>query len=42
MDAGPVTVNWPSGQAVSQLLPLRRLRTGDTLQTFANGSVAQR
>ena len=31
MNAGPVTVR----------LPIRRLLTGDTLRTFANGSVAQ-
>ena len=37
MDAGPVTVPGPSGHAVSQwLLPLRHLRTGDTLLTFTN------
>ena len=43
MDAGPVMVSGPSGHAVSQWLrlPIRRLRTGDTLQTFANGRVAQ-
>ena len=44
MDAGPVTVSgptWPSGHAVSQWLSLRHLRMGDTLQTFANGRVAQ-
>ena len=43
MDTGPVTVSGPSGHAVSQWLrlPIRRLRTGDTLQTFANGRVAQ-
>ena len=43
MDAGPVTVSGPSGHAVSQWLrlPIRRLRTGDTLRTFANGDVAR-
>ena len=45
MDAGPVTVSGLSGpgHAVSQWLrlPIRRLRTGDTLRTFANGRVAQ-
>ena len=43
MDTGPVTVSGPSGHAVSQWLrlPIRRLRTGDTLRTFANGRVAQ-
>ena len=45
MDAGPVTVTVSglSGHAVSQWLrlPIRRLSTGDTLRTFANGSVAQ-
>ena len=43
MDAGPVTVSGLSGHAVPQWprLPIRRLRTGDTLRTFANGRVAQ-
>ena len=42
MDAGQVTVSGPSGHAVSQWrLPLRRLRTGDTMRTLANGLVAQ-
>ena len=45
MDAGPVTVTVAglSGHAVSQWLrlPIRSLRTGDTLLTFANGRVAQ-
>ena len=45
MDAGPVTVSWPSGHAVSQWLrlSLRLLpsRTDDTLLTFVNGRVTQ-
>ena len=43
MDAGPVTVSALSGHAVSQWLrlPIRSLHTGDTLLTFAYGSVAQ-
>ena len=45
MDAGQLTVSGPSGHAVPVSLwlrlPLRRLRTDDTLRSFANGSVAQ-
>ena len=43
MDAGPVTITGSCGHAVSRWLrlPIRRLRTGDTLRTFANGRVAQ-
>ena len=49
MDAGPVTgtVSAATGLVATphfraQWLSLRRLRTGDTLRTFANGLVAQR
>ena len=43
MDTGQVTVSGPSDHAVSQWLrlPLRLLRTDNTLLTFANGRVAQ-
>ena len=46
MDAGPVMVSGLSGHAVPGVsqwlrLPIRSLRTGDTLRTFANGRVAQ-
>ena len=43
MHAFPVTVSGSSGHAVSQWLrlPIRCLRPGDTLRTFANGRVAQ-